>query len=359
MPRVKYVKIIEDLKAQIASGELTPGDRIVSIREMCNEYGVSSIVALRVFRELAEEGLIEKRDGEGYYVRSMESDDSSDTIVCAFRAPQNINLRDNFGNRILCGILAGAFSLHKHVVMPEASLSLRDCKILSDEKAKELADEVFSVPNPAGVILDFRVTDESIQKYFLPRAGRIPLVLAGRTTQLSVKTVYLPMETIGMEVARLAQMSAVSSFILLSARPSVFLDAGALDRALLKGLNMNPADVFITYDFIQVSEKRDGEIADIAAERIAAARGKTFVFCPSDGIAELFCDHMTARGLTASRDYRLMGFGGLECAELHNPKLSTIAIDQEAVGASAVELLFGRLQNSIAATYTIKLRETF
>ena len=254
MPRVKYVKIIEDLKAQIASGELTPGDRIVSIREMCNEYGVSSIVALRVFRELAEEGLIEKRDGEGYYVRSMESDDSSDTIVCAFRAPQNINLRDNFGNRILCGILAGAFSLHKHVVMPEA---------------------------------------------------------------------------------------------------------GALDRALLKGLNMNPADVFITYDFIQVSEKRDGEIADIAAERIAAARGKTFVFCPSDGIAELFCDHMTARGLTASRDYRLMGFGGLECAELHNPKLSTIAIDQEAVGASAVELLFGRLQNSIAATYTIKLRETF
>ena len=54
-----------------------------------------------------------------------------------------------------------------------------------------------------------------------------------------------------------------------------------------------------------------------------------------------------------------MGFGGLECAELHNPKLSTIAIDQEAVGASAVELLFGRLQNSIAATYTIKLRETF
>jgi len=74
---------------------------------MCNEYGVSSIVALRVFRELAEEGLIEKRDGEGYYVRSMESDDSSDTIVCAFRAPQNINLRDNFGNRILCGILAG------------------------------------------------------------------------------------------------------------------------------------------------------------------------------------------------------------------------------------------------------------
>lgn len=359
MPRVKYITIIEDLKAQIASGELTPGDRIVSIREMCNAYGVSSIVALRVFRELAGEGLIEKRDGEGYYVRSMESGDSSDTIVCAFRAPQNIDLHDNFGNRILCGILMGAFARHKHVTMPEASLSLRDCKVLSDNDAKKLADEVFAIPNPAGIVLDLRVTDESVQKYFLPRAGRIPLVLAGRATRLPVKSVYLPMEPIGMETAKLARMAGVSSFILLSGHPSIFLDGGLLDRTLLKNLNLDPANVFIAYDFIQVSGKRDGEIADIAAERIAAARGKTFVFCGTDGIAELFCDHMTERGLSAPQDYLLMGLGGLECSELHDPKLSTIAIDQESVGVSAVDLLFSRSQNSIAAAYTIKLRETF
>mgnify|MGYP002540633675 CR=1 FL=1 len=67
MPRAKYIGVIEDLKTKIASGKLAPGDRIASIREMCDAYDVSSIVALRVFRELSDQGLIEKRDGEGYY----------------------------------------------------------------------------------------------------------------------------------------------------------------------------------------------------------------------------------------------------------------------------------------------------
>lgn len=359
MPRAKYIGVIEDLKTKIASGKLAPGDRIVSIREMCDAYDVSSIVALRVFRELSDQGLIEKRDGEGYYVLPEDGDNHADKIVCAFRPLRDMSLTDNFGNRIIFGIMESALSNHKHVVFPESCMRLRN-RIPTDEDVKILADEVFSIPGIAGIVLDMRIPDESIRRHILPRAGRIPVVVAGRSAKAPVKASFFPMEEIGADVAKLARRSSAAVFLLFPASEATFSDIRLLEHAFLKTLDADPAAVFTTREFTTVSREKDREVAKIAAKHIAAARGKAFVFCGADSMAGYFYDLMKEHGLTAPQDYILMGFGGFELSEVHTPKLATVALDQAAIGRNAVELaLGGSMENSIAAPYAVKFNETF
>ena len=359
MPRAKYIGVIEDLKTKIASGKLAPGDRIASIREMCDAYDVSSIVALRVFRELSDQGLIEKRDGEGYYVLPEDGDNHADKIVCAFRPLRDMSLTDNFGNRIIFGIMESALSNHKHVVFPESCMRLRN-HIPADEDVKILADEVFSIPGIAGIVLDMRIPDESIRRHILPRAGRIPVVVAGRSAKAPVKASFLPMAEMGVDIAKLARRSSAIAFILLIAGPKSFPDARFLENSLLTTLNAPPSSVFMSRDFITVSREKDLEIVECARLRIAAARGKTFVFCGTDSMAGYFYNLMKEHGFTAPSDYILVGFGGLELSENHVPKLATVAINQAAIGSNAVELALGDgMRNSIAAPYTIRFNETF
>ena len=359
MPRAKYIGVIEDLKAKIASGKLVPGDRISSIREMCDTYNVSSIVALRVFRELSDQGLIEKRDGEGYYVLPADGDNHTDKIVCAFRPLRDVNLTDNFGNRIIFGIMESALSNHKHVVFPESCMRLRN-HIPDDEDVRILADEVFSIQGIAGIILDMRIPDESIRRHILPRAGRIPVVVAGRTARAPVKASFFPMKEIGADVAKLARRSSAAVFLLFPASETTFSDMRQLEHAFLETLAADPSRIFTIREFTTIGREKDREVAETAARHIAAARGKVFVFCGADSMAGYFHDLMKEHGLTAPHDYILMGFGGFELSEVHTPKLATVALDQAAIGRNAVELaLGGSMENSIAAPYAVKFNETF
>lgn len=67
--RPLYLRVVEDLRKKIKSGELPPGSRLPSRPEIMQTYGVSNTVALRVGDILKAEGLAEARSGSGTYVR--------------------------------------------------------------------------------------------------------------------------------------------------------------------------------------------------------------------------------------------------------------------------------------------------
>ena len=64
----QYVRIRDEITRRIEAGELQPGDRIPSLREMCEEFGVSSITARRALLDLLNEGIVERRGGLGAFV---------------------------------------------------------------------------------------------------------------------------------------------------------------------------------------------------------------------------------------------------------------------------------------------------
>ena len=56
------------LRERILRGQLSPGDRLPSVRTLARSRDVSPFTAARVYELLVAEGLIEARRGSGYYV---------------------------------------------------------------------------------------------------------------------------------------------------------------------------------------------------------------------------------------------------------------------------------------------------
>jgi GntR family transcriptional regulator len=66
--RLAYVKVADDITAKIASGELAPGARLRSERDLADDYQVSVDTIRRAAELLRERGLIETVQGSGTYV---------------------------------------------------------------------------------------------------------------------------------------------------------------------------------------------------------------------------------------------------------------------------------------------------
>lgn len=78
--RQAYAAICE----RIVSGELAPGDRVPTVYELMDEFGMSNTVAQKVHRALREAGLVETEPGTGSYVlpgaaEKLQADKSDDT----------------------------------------------------------------------------------------------------------------------------------------------------------------------------------------------------------------------------------------------------------------------------------------
>ena len=66
-----YLRVLEDLRAQIRDGVLEPGARVPSRNGIIARYGVGETAAKHALQVLATEGLIEARAGSGSYVRQV------------------------------------------------------------------------------------------------------------------------------------------------------------------------------------------------------------------------------------------------------------------------------------------------
>ncbi len=63
-----YYQLAEHIRAQIVSGELQPGDRLPSERELSQQAGVSRMTARQALGYLTREGLLTVRHGLGAFV---------------------------------------------------------------------------------------------------------------------------------------------------------------------------------------------------------------------------------------------------------------------------------------------------
>ena len=61
-------QIMDQVRAQCASGALRPGDRLPSVRQLARQLAVNQNTILRVYERLAAEGLLDRRHGDGTYV---------------------------------------------------------------------------------------------------------------------------------------------------------------------------------------------------------------------------------------------------------------------------------------------------
>ncbi|OZM72760.1 GntR family transcriptional regulator [Amycolatopsis antarctica] len=67
-PAPLYRRIAGEFEARIQSGDLRPGDRLPSIRQIADRWGIAIATATRVLATLREDGLVEAKVGSGTVV---------------------------------------------------------------------------------------------------------------------------------------------------------------------------------------------------------------------------------------------------------------------------------------------------
>ncbi len=60
-----YQKIFESIRLRILEGELKPGDRLPAVRDLTQEWGCTTGTIQRAYSELAKQGLVVSRPGQG------------------------------------------------------------------------------------------------------------------------------------------------------------------------------------------------------------------------------------------------------------------------------------------------------
>ena len=70
-PTPLYAQIAARVRLAIASGELTVGDSLPSVRGLARELRVNPATVVQAYRDLAADGFVEIRHGQGTFIQEV------------------------------------------------------------------------------------------------------------------------------------------------------------------------------------------------------------------------------------------------------------------------------------------------
>lgn len=76
-----YEEIIDQVKELIAEGHLSPGDKLISEREMADRLKVGRSAVREAFRALEAMGIIEIRQGGGTFIKEVSADSLAEVLA--------------------------------------------------------------------------------------------------------------------------------------------------------------------------------------------------------------------------------------------------------------------------------------
>jgi DNA-binding transcriptional regulator YhcF (GntR family) len=114
-----YRRIADDLAARIAAGELAPGDRIPSTRQLMAAHGVAMATATKVIATLREQGLVRAKPGVGTVVsaagQSPAATDRDGVVRTAITIADAEGLPGLSMRRLAGALGIPTMSLYRHV----------------------------------------------------------------------------------------------------------------------------------------------------------------------------------------------------------------------------------------------------
>ncbi|MFI9835637.1 TetR/AcrR family transcriptional regulator C-terminal domain-containing protein [Nonomuraea sp. NPDC051941] len=147
-----YQRIVAEIRARILSGALRPGDRMPSIRQIAQRWGVALATATKVMAALRDEGLVETKVGSGAVVSSRttlkqpavpprprqagvpkQALNREQMLRTAIKIADAEGLEAVSMRRLAAELGAGPMSLYRHVEN-------------KDELVTQMVDEVFGEP---------------------------------------------------------------------------------------------------------------------------------------------------------------------------------------------------------------------
>lgn len=145
-PDPPYRRIVAEIRARILTGDLRPGDRMPSIRQIAQRWGVAVATATKVMAALRDDGLVEAKVGSGTVVsarigqkRPRQAGIPKQALNRTHVLRAAIAIADTEGldavsmRRLATELGVGPMSLYRHVAN-------------KDDLVTQMADEVFGEP---------------------------------------------------------------------------------------------------------------------------------------------------------------------------------------------------------------------
>ena len=318
----KHREISRQLAADIASGKYAPGSRLPGEPKLVEQFGVSRPTVARAFRQLEQDGLIERRAGSGTYVReSTPSSVGSRTIGLLVPGLATTEIF-----QIICGEIASLARVRDFGILWGGSTNPHEDTDASLEHAGELCQQ-FIARKLSGVFF--------APAELTPGQGSANSKLAESLRDAGIPVVLLDRDLLSypsrsdFDLVGLDNMAGgyllAEHLIKLGCKKIAFV-ARPLSAATVDARIAGVREAMVRHRIeADPGWVRYGDPADLKYHRSLIA-GKQFdaFICANDNTAAMLMRSVEANGFKVPKDFRVVGFDDVKYATLVSPPLTTI-----------------------------------
>jgi LacI family transcriptional regulator len=323
-----YIRIRDELVARIESGELALGDRVPSVRELCRDYGVSTITTRRALLDLINQGLVEQRRGVGLFVKRARRTARIALVLTGFT---EASWRRNTGSvgQLVGGISSVTWEL-------EATLT-----VLS-------LDNVDTAVDALRRLLD----DQAMDGVLVRAAGEVDPEMIAMLNDRRVPVVSVKREPIGIAAPsvladdRLGALLATSHLTSLGHRriaTIVQTSSSASARFLVHGYReaLAAAGIPVDDDYVRLVARPLAELAKHETlSLLALPHPPSAIVVGSDFMSLGVYDAAQELGISIPSQLSVTGFDDQDFTARLNPPLTTVHLSYYDLGRSSARLLF-------------------
>ncbi|MCH9656329.1 MAG: GntR family transcriptional regulator [Planctomycetes bacterium] len=331
--RPKYMLLVDQLIQKVIGGEIRPGEALPSEHQLCESYQLARTTVRNAMQLLEEQGWITRLQGKGSFVSLNPPLPTSKPLdIFAFVLPE---IRTGFYPSLQRSFEQAAALTQNQVLVccTENKVDMQGNTILQliDKHVSGVALVPATVPaTPAYQI-------RQLQQH------GIPVVFCHREVEgVQAPLLSIPFREVGLLAGQTLLQQGHHSLALFSphrASSSIEYEAG-LREALESQKTPCPEPFIFHGPHSQIHPiDYEQELLTTLESMFKRPDPPTAIFATFDSLAELIYLLLGKLGYRVPEDISLLGFGGTVRHGAIQSRLSSITVDEVAIGQKAAELL--------------------
>ena len=331
--RPKYMLLVDQLIQKVTAGEIRPGEALPSEHQLCDTYQLARTTVRNAMQLLEEQGWITRIHGKGSFVSTNPPLPVSKPLdIFAFVLPET---RTGYYPSLQRSFEQAAALTQNQVLVccTENKVDMQGNTILQliDKHVSGVALVPATVP-----------ATPAYQVRQLQQHG-IPVVFCHRQVEgVQAPLLSIPFREVGLLAGRTLLEQGHRSVAMFSphrATASIEYEAGL--REALESHESPCPDPFIFHGPSAQLHPIDyeQELLTTLEEMFQHPNPPTAIFATFDSLAELIYLLLGKLGKRVPEDVSLLGFGGTVRHGAIQSRLSSITVDEIAIGQKAAELL--------------------
>ncbi len=325
----KYARIMEDIKSDILSGKIKPGDRITSENQLCVEYQVSRHTVRKAIAELTNKGYLVSIHGKGTFCRQH----ITQSIASRNIAVITTYISDYIFPDVIRGIDEVLSEQGYSIILKSTGNSQSmEAKCLEDILSKNI-DGLIIEPSKSDIINRNSYLYEKLSEY------RIPYVfIHGIYRQLADQPCVLLADQLGSYLA--------TKYLLDHGRRNligIFKIDDYQGKERYKGYIRALQEEGISFDpdrsILFHTEDRKRKPSLVTQEYLKNGVSIDGIVCYNDQVAYNIYHELQSLQIRVPEDIALIGYDNSFLAESNRIPLSSVQHPKEELGREAAHLL--------------------